>query len=105
MSQIVFNAPIAKASFESQIENYQTTLASLNQQIITLRETLQERDQKIAQLEMEYTLPTMQPAEVISPSIKVDSRNDDTLTIIEALINLIRFLLPPRKESTVPVSQ
>ena len=46
MSEIVFNAPITSGDLQTQVESMQTTLASLNQQVIILQEALQERDQK-----------------------------------------------------------
>ncbi|MBU1000750.1 hypothetical protein KKE78_05155, partial [Patescibacteria group bacterium] len=39
-----------EADLRSQIENLQTTLASLNQRVIILQETLQEKDQEIVDL-------------------------------------------------------
>ncbi len=65
MSEIVFNSPTT--------ENFQTTLASLNQQVIILQKTLQEKDAEIAEL-------------------KKDTKSDQTLTIVGALINLYKFI-------------
>ncbi|OGE65078.1 hypothetical protein A3I48_02385 [Candidatus Daviesbacteria bacterium RIFCSPLOWO2_02_FULL_36_7] len=84
MSEIVFNTPQSISSdFQSQIENFQTTLASLNQQVISLQEALQERDQEIAGLKES----TFQAG---FDSWKVKS--DNTLTIVELFINLYKFL-------------
>lgn len=81
MSQIVFNSP--DIDLETQVASLQTTLASLNQQIISLQETLQERDQKIADLVASQASPC-----------EAEAENDDTLTIVDLLINLYKFLLP-----------
>lgn len=81
MSEIRFNTPqSAPPDFQSQIDNFQTTLASLNQQVISLQETLQQRDQEIARL-------------------KESTFQDETLTIVGLFINLYKFLvsLPAQK--------
>lgn len=96
MSQIVFNPPPTESKDEqnalrSQIENLQTTLASLNQQVIILQETLQERDQEIAKLK--------ENTSQVSPG-SWEVKKDDTLTIVGALINLYQLLLPPGKDNT-----
>lgn len=74
----------------SQVDSLQSSLASLNQQVISLQQNLQERDQEIVELRkrLREQLPTQ-------PVPKVD----DTLTIVQALINLYKIALPPRKES------
>lgn len=66
MSEIVFNPQNQEQSnqqdLQSQIQNLQTTLASLNQQIIILQEALQERDQQIKRLkEVKETRPASFP--------------------------------------------
>ncbi|MCL4415085.1 MAG: hypothetical protein M1365_00060 [Actinobacteria bacterium] len=95
MSEIVFNAPKPKKApqtdLETQVENLQTTLASLNQQIIILQETLQERDQKIAELEMRL-------ANGIESALP---RIDNTLTIVGLFINLYQLITRPREDSAV----
>lgn len=73
MSEIVFNSPASEPSLKNQIENFQTTLAFLNQQVIILQETLQEKDAEIVKL-------------------KKDAKSDQTLTIVGALINLHKFV-------------
>lgn len=96
MSEIVFNAPKFEKSpqtdLESQIENLQTTLASLNQQIIILQEALQERDQKIAELETELAAN--------GTTLKLP-RVDNTLTIVGLFINLYQLITRPREDSAV----
>jgi len=96
MSEIVFNAPKFEKSpqtdLESQIENLQTTLASLNQQIIILQEALQERDQKIAELEMKLAAN--------GATLKLP-RADNTLTIVGLFINLYQLITRPREDSAV----
>lgn len=74
----------------SQVDSLQFSLASLNQQVISLQQNLQERDQEI--VELRRRLKEAQPSQVL-PKI------DDTLTIVQALINLYKFALPPRKDS------
>jgi len=79
MSQIVFNSNKPE-SVDAQVDNFQTTLASLNHQIISLRETLGEKDKEIEELKL------------------LSGENQDkTLTITEALINLYKFIFPPGK--------
>jgi len=90
MSEIVFNAPITSGDLQTQVESMQTTLASLNQQVIILQEALQEKDQKIKDLEMR--LLECKPAEE-----KAKPHTDNTLTIVGVLINLYKFLFPPGK--------
>lgn len=48
MSQIYFNSPSSDQN--DQIESFQTTLASLNQRLVSLQEALQEREREIAKL-------------------------------------------------------
>lgn len=93
MSEIIFNPPTSVPSLESQIDSMQTTLASLNQQVIILQEAVQERDQKIAQLEIQLSQNNQaMPVETSTPL-----RVDNTLTIVGALVNLYKFAFPPRK--------
>lgn len=68
MSQIYFNSPV-----NDQIENFQTTLASLNQKVISLQESVQEKDTEIM-------------------SLKEDTKTDQTLTIVGALIKLYQYI-------------
>ncbi len=84
-------------SLESQIENLQTTLASLNQQVIILQEALQEKDQEIAELEMKL----VQGSQTTSQQ---QMYKDDTLTIAGLLINLYKFLFQPGKDRSAPVN-
>lgn len=85
MSEIVFNSPSPNPSpLNSQVENFQTTLASLNQQVIILQEALQERDQEIANLK----------TKLVS---EVKSDVDETLTIVGILINLYKLIFLPGK--------
>lgn len=89
MSEIVFNAPPSN-DLKSQVDNLQTTLASLNQQVIILQESLQERDQKIKELEMRLS-------ECKSVEGMEKTRTDDTLTIVGTFIKLYKFFFPPGK--------
>ena len=82
MSEIVFNPP------KSEVENFQTTLATLNQQVIILRETLQERDQEIAKLK--------ENTSQVSPG-SWEAKKDETLTIVGAFIKLYQYVFLPGK--------
>jgi hypothetical protein len=84
----------------SQINGLQTSLASINQQIITLRETLQEREAEIKSLKAQIVSTPVSPS--MPPSPPVDNAPavpapDNTLTIVGALINLYKFLFPAKK--------
>lgn len=98
MSEIVFNAPPPPSDLQSQVENLQTTLASLNQQVIILQEFLQERDEKIKDLEMRLS-ECLLASQTMSESTLVEKspRIDNTLTILGVLVNLYRFFFPPGK--------
>ena len=67
---------------KSQVDSLQTTLASVNQQVIFLQEALQERDQQIKDLK--ERIPGNDPTP------------DKSLTLVGALINLYKFIFPPR---------
>ncbi len=84
---------------ESQIDNLQTSLSSINQQVINLQETVLEKDREIQDLKNRFresppivispppsTLPPVQPA----PKV------DTTVTLVGALFNLYKFIFPPR---------
>ncbi|MBI2600038.1 N-acetylmuramoyl-L-alanine amidase, partial [Candidatus Daviesbacteria bacterium] len=87
--QNLINMAKKASDLETQVSNLQTSLASVNQQVILLREVLQEREQEINKLKMATSSPTQAKSE-----LKVDQ----TLTIIQALVNLYKFLLPPGKD-------
>lgn len=72
---------------KSQIDSLQTTLATVNQQVISLQEAVLEKDTQINELK--------QKTLVSEPETKVDT----TLTVIGALILLYNFIFPPRKET------
>lgn len=100
MSEIVFNPSSSGQSFDidlqSQVQNLQTTLASLNQQVIILQETLQERDQEIANLQNRLS-QCKQDAVSVSDAGERSGKIDDTLTIVGALINLYKSVFLPGK--------
>lgn len=75
-------------SLKSQVDNLQTTLASVNQQAISLQEAIGEKDQEINDLRNRLSISS-------SPAPKVDT----TLTIVGALINLYNFIFQPGKEA------
>lgn len=77
------------SALTSQVNSLQVSLASVNQQLITLKEALAEREREINQLKVTTLVPVI-PA---GPKPPVDT----TLTLVGALINLYKFLFPPRK--------
>ena len=79
------------SELESQIDSLQTSLASVNQQVIILQETLQEREQEIADLKSRVNQMPVATDEPASP------KSDTTLTIFQALFNLYKFVFWPRK--------
>ncbi len=91
------------AGFKSQIENLQTTLTSVNQQLISLQEALQDREAEIAQLKKSLAeKAVVTPGEIPSPKYdETVQKPDTTLTIVGALINLYKFIFPPRKEAPI----
>lgn len=86
------NVEIPSTILQSQVDSLQTSLASVNQQAISLQDVLQQRDQEITNLKQQLKNSASQSVDDIS---KVDT----TLTIIGALINLYKFVFPPGKES------
>lgn len=79
-------------ALQDQLDNLQASLASLNQQVISLQQSVGEKDNQINMLKIGMS---EQPVAVISTPPKIDT----SLTIVGALINLYSFLFPPRKES------
>lgn len=104
MSEIVFNSLPPETSLQSQVLSFQTTLALLNQQVITLQEALQERDQEIAELEMKLgNYPLAVPESDNIPVPEMQPHTDNTLTLVGLLINLYKFAFQPGKDSSAPV--
>lgn len=85
------------AALKSQVESLQTSLGSINQQIITLQEALQSREEEIALLKKTTPEVVINPP-VNQPSEKPVQQPDNTLTIVGALINLYKFIFSPGKE-------
>jgi len=75
-------------SLRSQVDSLQTSLASVNQQLITLSENLQEREKEISDLKATI---------LQSNQANIAPHTDTTLTIIGALSNLYTFIFPPQK--------
>lgn len=92
MSEIIFNASSSPTSLQSQIDNFQTTLALLNQQVIVLQTALQQRDQQITELQNKLA------NSVSSKATSCETKKDDTLTVVGAFINLYKFLLPGKDD-------
>lgn len=82
------DAPILK----SQVDGLQTSLASVNQQLISLKVTISEQEAEISRLK------SLQPSQPVQP-IQPPEAPDNTLTLVGALINLYKFILQPRKDS------
>lgn len=80
-------------SLKSQVDSMQTSLASINQQVIFLQETLQERDQEIAQLKNRL----QEDGSPVNPPEALPPKKDATLTILQALFNLYKFVFMPGK--------
>lgn len=99
MSEIIFNSPSSLNSVESQIENFQTTLASLNQQVIILQEALQEKEQEIVELEMRLIQSSQADQQATE---ELPSQMDNTLTVVGLLINLYKFIVMPGKDVAAP---
>ena len=72
-------------SLKDQISNMQTSLTSINQQVLILQETLKQKDEEITRLRDVSTKP--------SPTF---SQSDNTLTLTGLLINLYKFIFVPR---------
>lgn len=79
------------SSLQSQVDSLQTTLASVNQQVIFLQESLQEKDAQIKDLKEKIPYPQPTPPDN-------QPHPDTTLTLVGALINLYKFMFPARKE-------
>lgn len=76
---------------QSQVDSLQTSLASVNQRVISLQEALQQRDQQISELKKSASeSPIYRHTDI--------PKTDTTLTIVGALINLYKFVFPPGKE-------
>ncbi len=86
-------------ALESQVKGLQTSLASVNQQLISLQEALQQRDQEIQRLKAalnQAPAPTpMPPSPPVIPQPQPE-QPDTTLTLVGALIKLYQFLFPAK---------
>lgn len=76
---------LAKEAFnlKDQVDNMQTSLSSINGQVLILQEALQQKDREMAELRAKSTHPT--------------GAQDTTLTVAGILINIFKFLFLPRK--------
>ncbi len=94
---IIFNSPAESNAkpdpkekaliLKSQVDSLQTTLASVNQQLIFLQEAVAEKDQQINQLKQ------------AEKDGKVESNSVESVSITQALINLYNFIFPQRIDS------
>lgn len=76
---------------QSQVSNLQDSLAVVNQQLITLKEILADREKEVSELKQSLASQTT------SESVQVDT----TLSLVGALINLYQFLFPPREVASI----
>ena len=81
-------------NLKNQIDNMQTSLTSVNQQLLILQESLKEKDEEISRLRVQLNQP--QPSTNGSPQ-PAPKPSDNTLTITDLLINLYKFIFMPRK--------
>lgn len=82
------------SNLQSQVDNLQASLAAVNKQVISLSESLTQREQEVSQLKAALISPTT-PTEPANTSILPDN----TLTVIGALIKLYQFVFQPRKDT------
>lgn len=79
-------------SLRDQISNMQTSLTSINQQVLILQESLKAKDQEINNLRSNGLTATTTPRE---PSV-VLPKVDNTLTLTDLAVNLFKFIFWPR---------
>lgn len=72
-----------------QISNMQTSLTSINQQVLILQESLQKKDEEI-------NILRLQLGNVSGNSSTAPNKPDNTLTLTEIMINLFKFIFWPR---------
>ncbi|MBI2040246.1 N-acetylmuramoyl-L-alanine amidase [Candidatus Microgenomates bacterium] len=77
---------------KDQIENLQASLASVTGQLLNMQETLGEKEMRINQLTNKLNNKSVQNETV--------KRQDYTLTLLQALYNLYKFIFLPRRGST-----
>lgn len=95
MSEIVFQPKKVDLSLRSEVENLQTTLASLNQRIFVLQEAVAQKDQEIADLKIRAIEASAAVLQTTSGKPKID----ETLSIVGAAIKLFKFATSPGKVS------
>lgn len=81
------------SSLQSQIDSLQTTLASINQQVIFLQEAVNEKDAQIKDLKERVLVA---PAPIAAPAPVPAPKPDTTVTLAGALFNLYKFIFAPR---------
>lgn len=79
-------------SLKNQVDNMQTSLTSVNQQLLILQESLKEKDEELSRLRAQLNQPSSN-GQVESPN----PPSDNTLTITDLLVNLFKFIFMPRK--------
>lgn len=74
-------------NLKDQLESMQTSLNSINSQVLILQESLQQKDREIEELRSKSLQKTVSP--------------DTTLTVLGVLINIFKFLFLPRKAGVI----
>ena len=83
---------------KTQIDSMQMSLATVNGQLISLKEALHQREAEIARLKLQVTTPVPQQAVITqtpAPALP-SSQADTTLTLLQAAFNLYKFIFEPR---------
>lgn len=81
------------SDLRNQVDNLQTSLTSINQQVLILQESLKEKDEQIANLKLQ---PVQPPVKVeVVPEVKKPV--DNTVAIADLLINVFKFIFMPGK--------
>lgn len=81
---------------KTEVDNLQTTLASVNQQVISLQETLQEKDKQILDLKFRLSMTQVHEDDLEEAE---QVQKDNTISIFGILILFYKVFFPPRKEA------
>ncbi|MBI2017832.1 N-acetylmuramoyl-L-alanine amidase [Candidatus Daviesbacteria bacterium] len=80
---------------KNQVDNMQTSLTSVNQQLLILQESLRDKDEEINRLRAQSSHAPSNGSPQPPKSV------DNTLTIADLFINLYKFIFPSRKEAPI----
>lgn len=84
-------------SLKSQVTSLQSSLSLVNDQLINMQQRLQEKDQQIADLKEQLQSRPNTPPIVVTPPVENKPPKDNSVTILEALFNLYKFIFPTSK--------